>query len=525
MTETAAGKVSTTEPRPVVSQPASVPERADTEQTTTEQAVRADEAGNPTGPPVGGTSGTADGPELAAKKPRPRRTAPMASERATDEPAAARNATAEPVTSAATDPDPAARGAASEGQPPAETVTPTPTVKKTARKAARETSARSARAVDTALPDGTATPEAPRTAEEPATPEAQRTAEEPATPEAQRTAEEPATPEAQRTAEEPATPEAQRTVVEPPAHHGRHTAKEPTTPEAQRTAEEPATHQARHTAEEPAEDAVTPEAADSADAPQATTPDVTGTPDLPATPELAATPAATDGTTTTAATTTAATTVPAGTAGTRVTAASAAAAVWSAVRTRPGYAVELAVSQAADQLAPLVRDEYERMRAAYPDATPDGLARLATTRAVRQARIGGAVAGLAGAGGMLAGTGALGWTHVRLALEIAAGFGLDPGGAERVPELLVLLKVHPDLESARTAVAAAGRGDARPGPDPLRWATVAVRVVGPALAARRLGRLVPGGAALVSAVTAARVTERFAARAVRRYRAVSDRDR
>ncbi|MGC1210804.1 MAG: hypothetical protein WA890_05980, partial [Micromonospora sp.] len=77
-----------------------------------------------------------------------------------------------------------------------------------------------------------------------------------------------------------------------------------------------------------------------------------------------------------------------------------AVAEWRAISARvldhPGFAPELLALAAVAALGPRARDWAEGLRAAYPDADPDGLARLAARRFVRLARAGGAVA--AGAG-------------------------------------------------------------------------------------------------------------------------------
>ncbi|MFB6398261.1 hypothetical protein AAFH96_35080, partial [Polymorphospora sp. 2-325] len=97
----------------------------------------------------------------------------------------------------------------------------------------------------------------------------------------------------------------------------------------------------------------------------------------------------------------------------------------------------------------------ERLRAEYPTATPDGLARLATRRFVRLAGAGGAVSAAAGLLAPLAELAAVAWTQTDLVLHVAAAYGHDPAHPDRAVELLVLTQVHPDETFARAALDAA----------------------------------------------------------------------
>jgi hypothetical protein len=205
--------------------------------------------------------------------------------------------------------------------------------------------------------------------------------------------------------------------------------------------------------------------------------------------------------------------------------------LWPSIKTNPRYAPELLTSYAAARLAPHVREHAAWLRDTYPDATPDALARLATVERVRQVRVRGAMAGLLGSLAVLADSAALAWTQTRLVLDIATAYGHDPADPERVAEVLTLRRVHRDLDHARAALAAAaddGRTadrrtyDEATGDGAGRLAVPVVRLGGRVLArlviGRRAARVVPGASAVLTAVTAARSTERLAARAVRFYR-------
>ncbi|TWH67289.1 hypothetical protein [Micromonospora olivasterospora] len=123
----------------------------------------------------------------------------------------------------------------------------------------------------------------------------------------------------------------------------------------------------------------------------------------------------------------------------------------------PGFAPELLALAAVRALGPSARDWVAWHLAAYPDATADGLARLATRRFVRLAGAGGAGAALAGVLAPVAELAAVLWTQANLVLHLAAAYGRDPLDRDRAVELLVLTRVHPDAESARSALGVAGR--------------------------------------------------------------------
>jgi uncharacterized protein (DUF697 family) len=131
------------------------------------------------------------------------------------------------------------------------------------------------------------------------------------------------------------------------------------------------------------------------------------------------------------------------------------------------------------------------------------------------------VAGLVGPLAVLADSAALAWTQARMVLDVAAAYGRDPADPERAAEILALQGVHPDLDRARAALAAA-RESADDGPAATRLVVPMARMAGRALAwmtvARRVSRLVPGAGAVLTGVAAARSTERLAARATRFYR-------
>ncbi|WP_201753554.1 hypothetical protein [Micromonospora rubida] len=192
----------------------------------------------------------------------------------------------------------------------------------------------------------------------------------------------------------------------------------------------------------------------------------------------------------------------------------------------PGFAPELLALTAVRALGPGARDWAASLRDVYPDATPDGLARLATRRFVRLAAAGGATAALAGLFAPVAELAAVLWTQASLVLHLAAAYDRDPADPERAVELLVLTRVHPDAESARVALAAAEAAATDPVEQPWpRVGEAAWRLAAPLaaqaggwLGLRVASRLVPGAAVLAAAVGGSAAAERLAARAVDAYR-------
>jgi hypothetical protein len=175
------------------------------------------------------------------------------------------------------------------------------------------------------------------------------------------------------------------------------------------------------------------------------------------------------------------------------------APLWARLVADPGYAPEHLARTAVRRLGPDAQDWADRMRQRYRTASPDGLARLAATEHIAQARrIGlGALFGAAGSATSLA---VLARTQARMVLTIAAGYGHDPTAEARGRELLDLLRA-PRLTQPGT-VAALNGGRLLGG--------VAIRLVA--------GRLVPFGAGIVGALHSGRSTEAVAIRALAAYR-------
>ncbi|MEU5933074.1 hypothetical protein [Micromonospora sp. NPDC047187] len=200
-------------------------------------------------------------------------------------------------------------------------------------------------------------------------------------------------------------------------------------------------------------------------------------------------------------------------------------AVAARVLDHPGFAPELLALAAVRTFGPGAAGWAAGLRDRYPDASADGLARLAARRFVRSAGAGGATAALAGYFAPLAELAAVLWTHSELVLHLAAAYGKDPTHPDRAVDLLVLTQVHPDRASAAAALAAAeSPGDPVEGAWP-RAAEAAWRLAAPLtaqaggwVALRLVARLLPGAAVLAAAVGDAAAADRLAARTVAAYR-------
>ncbi|MFI6823733.1 hypothetical protein ACIBJE_22750 [Micromonospora sp. NPDC050187] len=191
----------------------------------------------------------------------------------------------------------------------------------------------------------------------------------------------------------------------------------------------------------------------------------------------------------------------------------------------PAFAPELLALAAVERIGPQAGAWADALREAYPKAGSAGLARLATRRFVRKAGWGGATAAVAGLFAPLAELAAVLWTQSGLVLHLAAAHGRDPVDPERAVELLVLTRVHPDAESARTALAAARAATGEGEPPWGRVAEAAWRLAAPLtaqaggwLVLRLASRLLPGAAVLATAAGNSAAVERLAARATTAYR-------
>ncbi|HET8683352.1 MAG TPA: hypothetical protein VFM54_16010 [Micromonosporaceae bacterium] len=192
----------------------------------------------------------------------------------------------------------------------------------------------------------------------------------------------------------------------------------------------------------------------------------------------------------------------------------AAAQLLARVTARPVAAPELLAQAAVAEYGPRAQAWAELIRATYPGAPADGVARLAVQRYTRLARGAGAAAVLGGRLGPVAGASALGMLQAQVVLHIAAAYGVDPTAPERVPELLALASAFRGAEEARTA--AGGRAAVT-----ARAATPLLRAAGAWMLWQAAGRLLPGAGVLLGAHSSADAIRRLAVRAAGYYRTAS----
>jgi hypothetical protein len=174
------------------------------------------------------------------------------------------------------------------------------------------------------------------------------------------------------------------------------------------------------------------------------------------------------------------------------------APLWAQVVADPGFAAEHLAADAVRRFGPEARDWVDRMRARYPDARPDALARLAVAEHTRLGRQQALASG--SPLGAVVGLGQLGRTQASLVLTVAAVYGVDPVAPERGEDLLAVLRVPRLTEPGRAAVGHVGRLVAA-------WAV------------RRLAaRLVPFGATVASVIHSGMSTDNLGRRAITRFR-------
>jgi hypothetical protein len=195
------------------------------------------------------------------------------------------------------------------------------------------------------------------------------------------------------------------------------------------------------------------------------------------------------------------------------------------VSANPGYAPELLALAAVETMGPDANEWVRQVRATYPSASDEGIARLAVQRFTRMAAAGGAAAAATGLLAPVTELAALAWTQAALVLHLAAAFRQDASDPERAVDLLVLTRMHPSPETARAALATAvDQSDDSPysvgRATEAAWRLTAPLVTQTAgwLVLRLASRLVPGVALVVASAGDAAAATRLAHRAISHYR-------
>ncbi|MEV4704551.1 hypothetical protein [Actinoplanes sp. NPDC049316] len=194
---------------------------------------------------------------------------------------------------------------------------------------------------------------------------------------------------------------------------------------------------------------------------------------------------------------------------------------WARLIADPGHSPELLALAAVQTLGPQAQEWAERMRDAYPNATPDGLARLASQQFVRFGTVGSVFGAVAGSYAPLTLLGAAALAHAELSLHVAAAYGVDPADPARAADLLLLTRVHPTREDAEAAlVAAREHSYDDSGITDALWRLgrmVAVHA-GVWTVLRGVNRLFPGASLLAAVLTSRAAAHTVAARANLFYR-------
>ncbi len=195
--------------------------------------------------------------------------------------------------------------------------------------------------------------------------------------------------------------------------------------------------------------------------------------------------------------------------------------LWERIRADPVRAPEHIALAAAAQHAPAAERWLAERRDRYAH---DGreLAEMAKRRHATLARFEGAATGIGGFVTVVPDMVALAWIQTRLVFFVAAAYGFDPQDPMRPAELLVLMDLYPDPQTARAALDGVGKTvvEAYVGNRVQREEMLVTRLakmVGTRAARRFAGRLIPGVAIAFNAIANERDTRRLADRAIAFY--------
>ncbi|MBM2617024.1 hypothetical protein JIG36_15815 [Actinoplanes sp. LDG1-06] len=194
---------------------------------------------------------------------------------------------------------------------------------------------------------------------------------------------------------------------------------------------------------------------------------------------------------------------------------------WAKLLADPVHTPELLARAAVETIGPRAREWASATRAAYPAATPDALARLASRQFTRFGAVASVFGALAGSYASIALVATRTLTDAELVLHLAAAYGLDPTDPRRAVDLLVITQVHETAAEAEEALAAtqgpeptaSGLGDAM-----WRVGRMFVSRTGSWTALRMINRYYPGFSLIGAVLTSAADAQMTAARAITYYR-------
>ncbi|WP_164842193.1 hypothetical protein [Actinoplanes solisilvae] len=196
---------------------------------------------------------------------------------------------------------------------------------------------------------------------------------------------------------------------------------------------------------------------------------------------------------------------------------------WAKLLADPAHTPELLALAAVETIGPRARHWAATTTAAYPTATPAGLARLATRQFTRFGALTGVFGAVAGSYASVVLVASRALTEAELVLHLAAAHGFDPTHPDRAADLLVITGVHETRESAAEALkaldgpepTASGLGDAV-----WRIGRLAVTRTGAWTVLQAINRYYPGTSLLGAVLTSASDAQTTAARAISYYRAI-----
>jgi hypothetical protein len=195
--------------------------------------------------------------------------------------------------------------------------------------------------------------------------------------------------------------------------------------------------------------------------------------------------------------------------------------LWARLRADPVRAPEHVALAAAERHGPAAAAWVAERQGRYAVAGRE-LALMAKKRHAALARLEGAATGIGGFVTLVPDLAALAWIQSRLVFFVAAAYGYDPLDPMRPAELLVLRDLYADPQSARRALDGIGATVAETyvGSRVQRDEALVRRLawmVGKRGVKRLAGRLVPGFAIMVNAVSNERDTRRLADRCIAFY--------
>jgi hypothetical protein len=191
------------------------------------------------------------------------------------------------------------------------------------------------------------------------------------------------------------------------------------------------------------------------------------------------------------------------------------------VRADPLRAPEHIALAASERHAPAAAEWIGDKNDRFAHSGPE-LARMAKRRHASLARLEGAATGIGGVFTIVPDLLGLAWIESRMVFFIAAAFGFDPYDRMRPAELLVLMNLYEDPETAREALDGIGTSfvQAYVGSQLSRKQTLALRLakmVGESTARKFSGRMVPFVGVVFNSIGNERDARALADRAIRFY--------